>query len=67
LFVGYGFEDNDYCLRVRKGGLKLMIYDGCVVEHGTQPGSSTFRTKPDINALMDHNRKLYKEKWPNDA
>lgn len=66
-FVGYGFEDNDYCLRSSKAGLKLMIYDGCVVEHGGQAGSSTFRTKINISELMEQNRRLYKEKWPHDA
>lgn len=66
-FVGYGFEDNDYCLRSRKAGLKLSVYDGCIVEHGVSKDTSTYRSKPDISSLMEINRTLYKEKWPNDA
>ena len=37
----YGGEDNQYCYRVRQAGLKIGVYDGCVVDHGTLP--STFR------------------------
>lgn len=62
-FVGYGFEDNDYCLRCKKNGLAMAIYDGCVVEHGTA-GNSTFRTKLEINSLMEQNRQLFRQKWP---
>src|SRR6516165_10476664 len=29
-FAGYGFEDNDYCTRVLRAGLKLGVWDGCV-------------------------------------
>lgn len=61
-FVGYGFEDNDYCLRCKKAGLAMAIYDGCVVEHGIA-GNSTFRVRHDINTLMDMNRAIYRAKW----
>lgn len=37
----YGGDDNDYCWRVRRAGLKVMVYDGCYVNHSTLP--STFR------------------------
>ena len=40
-FVGYGFEDDAYCLRVRRAGLKIAVFDGCFVDHGTV--KSTFR------------------------
>ena len=43
----YGGEDDDYCFRVRKAGLKIGVYDGCVVDHGTL--KSTFR--PDGKGL----------------
>lgn len=66
-FVGYGYEDNDYCLRSRKAGFHLAVYDGCIVEHGVSKETSTYRSKPDISDLMEMNRGLYKAKWPNDA
>lgn len=62
-FVGYGFEDNDYCLRTKKSGLAMAIYDGCVVEHAVA-GNSTFRVKLEINTLMEQNRQLFRQKWP---
>jgi GT2 family glycosyltransferase len=64
-FVGYGFEDNDYCKRVTDAGLKIGIWDGCVVEHATHP--SVFRTRPNIMALFEQNRQLYRSKWGRDA
>lgn len=57
-FVGYGFDDDDYCARVRATGLELCIWDGCVVDHtGALP--STYRTRPDIRALMRQNQGLF--------
>lgn len=61
-FAGYGFEDNDYCTRVLAAGLRLMIADCCVVDHGGELPSS-FRTRPDIMARFHQNRRLYYEKW----
>ncbi|HEV3037504.1 MAG TPA: glycosyltransferase [Candidatus Angelobacter sp.] len=64
-FVGYGFEDNDYCTRVAAAGFKIGIWDGCVVEHAHRP--SAFRSRPDIMTLFDQNRQLYRSKWGRDA
>lgn len=33
-YVGYGMDDDDYCLRVRQAGLKIGITDKCYVDHG---------------------------------
>ncbi len=60
-FIGYGYEDTDYCLRVRSVGLQLAVWHGCVVDHdGTLP--STFRTRPDFADLFQHNRLLFEAK-----
>lgn len=65
-FNGYGFEDNDYCTRVRAAGLQLGIWDGCVVDHsGALP--STYRTRPDLPVLFERSRQLYRQKWGRDA
>lgn len=65
-FSGYGFEDNDYCVRALAAGLRLAVWDGCVVDHtGELP--STFRTRPDLVALHQQNRRLFREKWGRDA
>jgi GT2 family glycosyltransferase/glycosyltransferase involved in cell wall biosynthesis len=61
-FVGYGFEDNDYCLRALASGLQLGIWDGCVVDHtGRLP--SSFRTSPEVAALLRQNRRIFQAKW----
>jgi GT2 family glycosyltransferase len=60
-FTGYGYDDNDYCDRIRAAGLRLAIYDGCVVDHsGRLP--STFRTRTDFAELAARNLTLYRQK-----
>jgi GT2 family glycosyltransferase len=65
-FTGYGFEDNDYCARALASGFRLGIWDGCVVDHsGELP--STFRTRPDLWTLFEHNRESFRLKWGRSA
>lgn len=63
-FVGYGMDDDDYCLRVRAAGLKIGIFDGCFVDHGSL--TSSYRG-PDNGGGKggDYrpNMKLFIEKW----
>src|SRR5262249_8941625 len=60
-FVGYGYEDNDYCERALRAGWRLGIFHGCVVDHsGKLP--STFRSRRDIHSIHEKNRRLYQEK-----
>lgn len=59
-FVGYGFEDFDYCRRVQDAGLRLAMWDGCVVAHD---GRSTYRTRPDVQRLFEDSHTRYREKW----
>jgi GT2 family glycosyltransferase len=60
-FSGYGFEDNDYCIRVRAGGLILGVWSGCLVDHSACP--STFRSRPDLAVLFEQNRRRFINKW----
>ena len=62
-YVDYGSEDDDYCLSVRKAGLKIGIHDGCYVEHGKLP--STFRSGR--NADIRPNKARLRDKWGDDA
>jgi GT2 family glycosyltransferase len=58
-FVGYGWEDNDYCARAREAGFVCAVADGSVVDHSLP---STFRTRQDVRELYEINRELYERK-----
>jgi GT2 family glycosyltransferase len=60
-FIGYGFDDDSYCLRVRRDGLKIGIYDGCFVDHGSL--RSTFRGDPNQPADLRQNSAIFKQKY----
>ena len=60
-FVGYGMDDDDYSLRVRNAGLKLGIFDGCYVDHGSL--TSSYRGGPVNGGDFRPNMKLFIEKW----
>lgn len=54
----YGGEDDDYCYRVRRSGMNIGVFDGCVVDHSKL--ISTFR--PDGRGLpINATRKRFKE------
>lgn len=61
-FVDYGYDDNDYCLRSLKAGLRLGVFDGCLVDH-SRLETSSFRTKRDIGQLITNNRLRFEAKW----
>lgn len=58
------FEDDDYCIRVRKAGYRVCMALDCFVFHY---GSRTFRAMgiqgDTYNALIDTNESLFREKW----
>ena len=60
-FVGYGMDDDDYSLRVRNAGLKLGIFDGCYVDHGSL--TSSYRGGPVNGGDFRPNMRLFIEKW----
>lgn len=64
-FVGYGYDDDDYCERVRQTGYDLGVFDGCVVEHGKLPSQYRNQLEGGV-ALPDDlapNRARFVEKW----
>lgn len=60
-FVTYGWEDTDYCHRVRQAGLKIGVYDDCFVDHASL--QSTFRGGPHSAGDIEPGRKIFHEKW----
>lgn len=59
-FTEYGWEDTDYCRRVRAVGLKLGVFDGCFVDH--RHLQSTFRAGNGTGDI-EPGRRIYLEKW----
>lgn len=60
-FIGYGYDDFDYCRRAREAGFRLAVWDPCLVVHADE--RSAYRNRPDISELLIHNRSLYESKW----
>lgn len=60
-FTAYGWEDNDYCRRVLAAGLKIGIFDGCFVDHGSL--KSTFRGSARGAGDIAAGRRIYEQKW----
>lgn len=67
-FVGYGFEDDDYCRRMRNAGWKVGITPRLVVRHGRdgRPHSSSFIRycgQRKWQEMFQENQARYFEKW----
>ncbi len=58
-FTNYGCDDDDFSFSVRAAGLKLGIWDGCYVDHGSLSSSYRGRGSGDFRP----NLKLFIEKW----
>lgn len=54
------WEDTDYCYRVRQAGGRILIDPYVFVRH---VGHQTMATLPDFGGLLEHNRRLFMEKW----
>lgn len=62
-FVGYGYDDDDYCIRVREHGLDLAVHHGCLVSHPVKGTTCTFDKTPDFEARSHLNAELFRKKW----
>jgi hypothetical protein len=74
LFEGYGWEDLDFCYRVRKAGFKIGVARNVTVNHGVDGfdyGSTFRRVKTEEQMGQENlaNQKRFAEKWglPNDT
>lgn len=60
-FTAYGWDDNDYCRRVKMAGLELGILDDCFVDHSCL--KSTFRGSARAAGNIAPGREIYRQKW----
>lgn len=61
-FTAYGFDDDDYCLRVRMALLKIGILNECFVDHRSL--KSTFRELTrTASERFGSGRDIFVEKW----
>lgn len=60
-YVDYGMDDDDYSLQVRNAGLKLGVFDGCFVDHGSL--TSSYRGEAHQGGDFRPNMKRFIEKW----
>lgn len=59
--LDYGCDDRDQCEAVNRAGLKVGVFDGCYVDHGSL--TSTFRGDPKAPRSFAKNYQLLMEKW----
>jgi len=62
-FVGYGYDDDDYCVRVRNAGLHTAVYDNCIVTHRIEMSCFRKINNEKFMQMYRDNEKLYREKW----
>jgi GT2 family glycosyltransferase len=60
-FTAYGFEDDDYCLRVRRAGMLIGIHDGCFCDHGSL--KSSFRSNAGAGSSLVDGSAIFRAKW----
>ena len=56
------FEDDDYCMRVRKAGYRIVIVDDVFVHHHLS-ASFSLLTEGERGRLFEENKKKYEAKW----
>lgn len=60
-FTAYGWEDNDFCRRVRECGLRIGISESCFVDHLSL--TSSFRGQPRASGDISKGAEIYRAKW----
>jgi tetratricopeptide (TPR) repeat protein len=55
------FEDDDYCLRIRKAGYRLLIHRGCFIHHFA--GRTIASVGVDPQRLLAENYARFRDKW----
>jgi GT2 family glycosyltransferase len=56
------FEDDDFSIRIRKAGLRIVAAEDCFVHH-FGAGSFSKLALADYQEVFATNRRLFEEKW----
>jgi len=59
-FIWYGFEDNDFCLRAKMCGFKMLVSHKVRVRHEAH---SSFRSDGNLQKMQDRAQKYFITKW----
>lgn len=62
-FIGYGWEDDDFCRRNRNAGLKQAVCGTCTAKHHDLPSCYRSTKATEWQALERLNRQLFIQKW----
>ncbi|MDP2652069.1 MAG: hypothetical protein Q8O94_02945 [bacterium] len=63
-FTGYGYEDDDYCLRTVDAGYKLAVTPKCLLRHSDgKERMGVWEQRPDYAQLMRANKERFDGKW----
>lgn len=63
-FPGYGYEDTDYCLRVRRAGFSCGVSGRVLIEHSVKIKSAFISAFPENLSEMEATaRAAFSEKW----
>ena len=65
LSIEYGpglYDDDDYCARIRKQGLKILLARNVYVYHGCGKTFNAIYNRDDYYALMEHNRAIFERR-----
>lgn len=63
-FTGFGYEDGDYSLRIRREGLSLAVFDGCVVEHSVNLQTTSVKHENYFPLFLSNEQLFYKMYHP---
>lgn len=62
-FVGYGYEDDDMCKRLKLSGFELGVECSCLVDHGSLPSTYRGLKRPGSIDMLAENRGIFDRKW----
>jgi hypothetical protein len=64
-FIGYGHEDDDYCVRGWHKGIRCCVTNAITIKHGKEPGIGTAAELFGNNweSMFDLNANRFSDKW----